>query len=203
MQIISHLKRCHEPNWGARRFRLGSRTYEDGREDVMSSPNRSALPLTAPSFTPRESTAGVIYHTLNRGNDRNAIFKKPEDYDAFIHILDEAKPKDRAFCSSARDSPEELHRQKTFDATTRPALYPGFHRRQIQPPKKCSVPMWPPCGRLTPKSRSQQPQPDFCKISIGTQQRLGTQCRTIVPNRSSLPHRTTKKQIAATTNEFM
>jgi len=62
----------------------------------MSSPNRSVLPLTAPNFTPRGRKAGVIYHTLNRGNDRNAIFKKPEDYDALLHILDEAKPRDAA-----------------------------------------------------------------------------------------------------------
>jgi len=37
----------------------------------------------------RSDEAGVIYHALNRGNDRKAIFKKPEDYEAFIRILDE------------------------------------------------------------------------------------------------------------------
>jgi len=41
----------------------------------------------------RSDEAGVIYHALNRGNDRNAIFKKPEDYDAFIRILDEGLKK--------------------------------------------------------------------------------------------------------------
>ena len=41
----------------------------------------------------RSDEAGVVYHALNRGNDRKAIFKKPEDYDAFIRILDEGLQK--------------------------------------------------------------------------------------------------------------
>lgn len=31
----------------------------------------------------------MIYHALNRGNDRKKIFRKDEDYDAFIRILHE------------------------------------------------------------------------------------------------------------------
>ncbi|TWT75092.1 transposase [Allorhodopirellula solitaria] len=41
----------------------------------------------------RSDEAGIIYHALNRGNDRNEIFKKPEDYDAFIRIVDEGLQK--------------------------------------------------------------------------------------------------------------
>ena len=41
--------------------------------------------MTRQRFDPDE--AGVIYHALNRGNDRNKIFKKPADYEAFERIL--------------------------------------------------------------------------------------------------------------------
>lgn len=41
----------------------------------------------------RSDEAGVIYHALNRGNDRKTIFKKPEDYEAFIRILGEGLQK--------------------------------------------------------------------------------------------------------------
>ncbi len=41
----------------------------------------------------RSDEAGVIYHALNRGSDRKTIFKQPEDYDAFIRILDEGLQK--------------------------------------------------------------------------------------------------------------
>ncbi len=41
----------------------------------------------------RSDEAGVIYHALNRSNDRKKIFKKPADYDAFIQILDEGLQK--------------------------------------------------------------------------------------------------------------
>lgn len=37
----------------------------------------------------RSDEAEVIYHAHNRGNDRKEIFKKPDDYEAFIRILDE------------------------------------------------------------------------------------------------------------------
>lgn len=37
----------------------------------------------------RADEANGIYHALNRGNARNAIFEKPEDYDAFERILGE------------------------------------------------------------------------------------------------------------------
>ncbi|TWT32075.1 transposase [Blastopirellula retiformator] len=35
----------------------------------------------------RADEAGAIYHTLNRGNARQALFRKPEDYDAFLRTL--------------------------------------------------------------------------------------------------------------------
>jgi putative transposase len=37
----------------------------------------------------RADEAGAIYHALNRGNARSAIFRKPEDYEAFERILAE------------------------------------------------------------------------------------------------------------------
>lgn len=41
----------------------------------------------------RSDEAGVIYHALNRGNDRKTIFQKKADYAAFIRILDEGLQK--------------------------------------------------------------------------------------------------------------
>lgn len=41
---------------------------------------------------PRQKRAdeeGAIYHALNRGNARQALFHKPEDYEAFIRVLGE------------------------------------------------------------------------------------------------------------------
>ncbi|EAQ77968.1 transposase [Blastopirellula marina] len=35
----------------------------------------------------RADEAGAIYHTLNRGNARQAIFRKAEDYEAFLRTL--------------------------------------------------------------------------------------------------------------------
>jgi putative transposase len=39
---------------------------------------------------PRRPAAGVVYHVLNRGNLRAALFTRPADYAAFEHILAEA-----------------------------------------------------------------------------------------------------------------
>jgi len=41
----------------------------------------------------RSDQAGVIYHALNRGNARAKIFKKDEDYEAFIRVLHEGLEK--------------------------------------------------------------------------------------------------------------
>ena len=38
---------------------------------------------------PRADEAGGLYHALNRGNGREVIFPKPEDYAAFERILAE------------------------------------------------------------------------------------------------------------------
>jgi putative transposase len=35
----------------------------------------------------RIDEAGTIYHALNRGNARQTIFHKPEDYEAFVRVL--------------------------------------------------------------------------------------------------------------------
>jgi len=42
---------------------------------------------------PRADEAGMIYHALNRGNRRQTIFHKDEDYEAFIRVLAEGLAK--------------------------------------------------------------------------------------------------------------
>jgi putative transposase len=46
------------------------------RRDAVPRPNRA-------------DEAGSIYHALNRGNARQTIFHKPEDYEAFLRVLGE------------------------------------------------------------------------------------------------------------------
>jgi len=41
----------------------------------------------------RADAAGVSYHALNRGNARQRIFRKDEDYDAFIQVVGEGLQK--------------------------------------------------------------------------------------------------------------
>ena len=43
-------KRCQEPNWGFRRFRLGAGTCVGGHEDAASSPSHSVLLRIPPKF---------------------------------------------------------------------------------------------------------------------------------------------------------
>ena len=38
----------------------------------------------------RLASGGIAYHALNRGNGRNELFPKPEDYSAFERIMIEA-----------------------------------------------------------------------------------------------------------------
>jgi len=40
--------------------------------------------------TARASRADVVYHVINRGNDRAKIFHKPADYQAFLTLLQQA-----------------------------------------------------------------------------------------------------------------
>jgi len=40
--------------------------------------------------SPRKALGGIIYHVLNRGNQRAALFDKEEDYEAFERILEQA-----------------------------------------------------------------------------------------------------------------
>ncbi len=52
----------------------------------------ASVPLPRFEAMPRQNRsdeAGVIYHALNRGNDRETIFKKRPDYEASIRIVDE------------------------------------------------------------------------------------------------------------------
>ncbi|HEV7298377.1 MAG TPA: hypothetical protein VGN72_03360 [Tepidisphaeraceae bacterium] len=39
----------------------------------------------------RRCPGGLVYHVLNRGNDRKAIFRKRGDARAFVDLLAEAK----------------------------------------------------------------------------------------------------------------
>src|SRR6266545_3248059 len=39
----------------------------------------------------RAAPGGIVYHCLNRGNDRKRIFRKSADFDAFLRVLAEAK----------------------------------------------------------------------------------------------------------------
>jgi putative transposase len=40
--------------------------------------------------TARASRGGFVYHVINRGNNRNAVFRRIEDYAAFLRLLGEA-----------------------------------------------------------------------------------------------------------------
>jgi len=42
---------------------------------------------------PRQHSAGVCFHVINRGNNRQQLFRKPEDYAAFVAILTDALSK--------------------------------------------------------------------------------------------------------------
>src|SRR5688572_8249047 len=39
----------------------------------------------------RDSTAGYVYHVLNRAAGRRTIFERTEDYDAFVALLEQAR----------------------------------------------------------------------------------------------------------------
>ena len=41
--------------------------------------------------TARAAVGGMVYHVLNRGNNRQCIFRKPADYAAFVKLLIEGK----------------------------------------------------------------------------------------------------------------
>jgi hypothetical protein len=38
----------------------------------------------------RQQPGGVVFHVLNRGNERRDLFDGPSDYDAFVRVLAEA-----------------------------------------------------------------------------------------------------------------
>jgi putative transposase len=44
---------------------------------------------------PRGQRGGYAYHIINRGNGRGTVFHKPQDYEAFISLLAEAKKRHR------------------------------------------------------------------------------------------------------------
>ena len=51
---------------------------------------------------PRGQQGGYAYHVINRGNGRATVFHKPQDFEAFVSVLAEAKQRHRvklfAFC---------------------------------------------------------------------------------------------------------
>ena len=44
---------------------------------------------------PRGQQGGYAYHVINRGNGRTTVFHKPQDYEAFLSLLAEAKKRHR------------------------------------------------------------------------------------------------------------
>jgi len=38
----------------------------------------------------RQQPSGVVFHALNRGNERRELFEDAADYDAFVRVLAEA-----------------------------------------------------------------------------------------------------------------
>src|SRR5690606_9436460 len=48
-------------------------------------------PACIPIACPSPSVGRMIYHVLNRGNGRQALFRKDEDYAAFLRVLKEAQ----------------------------------------------------------------------------------------------------------------
>ena len=44
---------------------------------------------------PRGQQGGYAYHVINRGNGRATVFHKPQDYEAFLSLLSEAKKRYR------------------------------------------------------------------------------------------------------------
>ena len=43
--------------------------------------------------TARASQGGFVYHVLNRGNARNDVFHKPDDFRAFVNLMRQANEK--------------------------------------------------------------------------------------------------------------
>jgi hypothetical protein len=43
---------------------------------------------------------GLIYHVINRGNNRQKVFHKPADFVAFLHALAELKEESRLSCTA-------------------------------------------------------------------------------------------------------
>ena len=63
-------------------------------------PGKGVIPLfwaTRPCYAPamprkpRVSRGGLVYHVMNRGNNRDAIFHKQADYDAFLKVLSQVR----------------------------------------------------------------------------------------------------------------
>jgi len=40
---------------------------------------------------PRGLSGGLVYHVLNRGNDKQCVFHKDKDYEAFVNLMEESK----------------------------------------------------------------------------------------------------------------
>ena len=60
--------------------------------DILLFVDRILLIRQAPAIsrTARALVGGICYHVINRGNARAEIFRKPEDYAAFLALLRDA-----------------------------------------------------------------------------------------------------------------
>ena len=70
--------------------------------------------------TARVIAENGIYHVVNRGNGRAVVFRKPADFDTFVHLIGEAKArypvKVIAYClmSNITGAGDALRRRKAF-----------------------------------------------------------------------------------------
>jgi putative transposase len=58
---------------------------------------------------PRGHQGGYAYHVINRGNGRATVFHKPQDYEAFLTLLAEAKQRYRVKLFGFRLMPNHFH----------------------------------------------------------------------------------------------
>ena len=60
----------------------------------------------------RAADGGLVYHVLNRANARMTIFEKPEDYAAFLRVLEEALQRTRTRLLACCVMPGHWHRSR-------------------------------------------------------------------------------------------
>jgi len=59
--------------------------------------------------TSRSLVAGGYYHLINRGNDRSVVFRQPDDYLAFLRLIEAAQQRIRLTLLAACMMPNHFH----------------------------------------------------------------------------------------------